>query len=199
MATQRPRSSSSQMPGAEPWLLRSLVAPSGIIACWRLAAGISRPKRVRHRSAIQAKCSSSKRISRPNSTAMEGLVRSSLVGPRPPVVITAPARSRPSRTAAAICVASSPTVVRRSISTPMSARWRARYAAFVSMVKPRSSSSPIVTSSIFMSGHPCRVPCHATNLHAGGHRARRGGPGDPDQRGAAPRSRPKRLRYSQSE
>ena len=39
----------------------------------------------------------------------------SLVGPRPPVVITAPVRSRASRTASAICVASSPHVERRTM------------------------------------------------------------------------------------
>ena len=44
-------------------------------------------------------------MSRPNSAAIDGLVRSSLVGPSPPVVITAPVRSSASRTAAAIASA----------------------------------------------------------------------------------------------
>jgi hypothetical protein len=114
------------MPGADPWLLRSLRAPSGSIACCRLAAGIGRWNSRVNRSSIQARCSSSSTMPRPNSAAIEGLVRSSLVGPSPPVVITAPARSRPSRTAAAIASAVSPTVVRREISTPSAASVRAR-------------------------------------------------------------------------
>ena len=102
IATQRPRSSSSQMPGAEPWLFFSLRAPSGSIACCLFAAGIGRWNSRVKRSSIQARCSSSSTISRPNSAAIDGLVRSSLVGPRPPVVMTAPVRSSASRTAVAI-------------------------------------------------------------------------------------------------
>ena len=39
IATQRPRSSSSQIPGAEPYRLVRMLAPAGISACVRLEAG----------------------------------------------------------------------------------------------------------------------------------------------------------------
>ena len=57
---------------------------------------------------------SSSVIPRPKISAMLGLVRSSAVGPRPPLVITAPVRSSASRTAAAISSGPSPTVARRT-------------------------------------------------------------------------------------
>ena len=148
IATQCPFSSSSQIPGAEPWRLVSIPAPSGISAWLLFVAGNVPPgNRARQRSSSAAAISSSSTIFRPKIFAMDGLVRSSLVGPRPPVVITAPVRSSASRTADAILSASSPTVVRRTISTPASARVRAMCAALVSIVKPRRSSSPIVISS----------------------------------------------------
>ena len=150
MATQRCCASSSQMPGADPWRLGRIVQPSGTMACWRLLAGSSCPKRLRHRSSRAARISGSRTIPRPKIEAIAGLVMSSAVGPSPPVVITAPVRSRASCTALAMAVASSPQVARRTMRTPRVANSRARCAALVSIVKPRSSSSPIVTISMFM-------------------------------------------------
>lgn len=92
---------------------------------------------------------SSRYIRRPKIAAIAGFVMSSLVGPRPPVVMTPSLRSSASRTAEPISSAESPAVVRRVISTPIAASSRARCAAFVSIVNPSSSSSPIVTTSIF--------------------------------------------------
>jgi hypothetical protein len=68
---------------------------------------------------------SSRRISRPKRAAIAGFVKSSAVGPSPPVVTTAPLRSSPARTASAIAPASSGTVVRREIETPIAASSRA--------------------------------------------------------------------------
>ena len=151
MAAQRPRSSSSQMPGAEPWRFSRMVAPSGMSACCLLLSGSSPGQpRAFHRRRRLSTISSSRIMKRPKMEAMDGLVRSSLVGPSPPVVITAPVRSSASRTALAISPASSPTDVRRATVMPCCASSRARCAPLVSMVKPSRSSSPIVTTSICM-------------------------------------------------
>ena len=150
IATHRPRSSSRKTPGALPCLLARTRAPRGIITCCRLTSGGSARRLVSHSSRRCSHCSASKTRSRPNRAAIAGLVRSSEVGPRPPVVMTAPPRSRASRTAPAMSAARSATDVRRPIDTPMAASSRASQAPLVSMVRPSSSSSPIVTISTCM-------------------------------------------------
>ena len=151
IATHRPRSFSSQIPGADPWRLVRMVAPSGITACCRFDTGNGpgHPREA-HSASSWSTTDSSRRIARPKSAAIDGLVRSSDVGPSPPVVITPSARSSASPTTAAMATASSPTDVRRAMVIPTAASSRARCAPFVSIVNPSSSSSPIVTSSTFI-------------------------------------------------
>ena len=159
MATHRPAASSSQMPGAEPCAFASTIAPSGIIACSRFVAGSSPGQpRAFQRWRSDSSIAWSRRIARPKWAASAGLVRSSAVGPSPPLVITAPVRCIPSATAETMAAASSPTAQRRTTWTPTSAASRAKNAEFVSTVKPSSSSSPTVTSSTstVVSGRPAR-------------------------------------------
>src|SRR5260221_2070137 len=98
--TTRARSS-TQSPGAVPRGLGSTVAPSGTSACVRFTAGIARPRR-RNRSSSARSTVSSSCSALPNTAATSRFVMSSRVGPRPPVVITKPVRSRASLTAARI-------------------------------------------------------------------------------------------------
>ena len=151
IATQRWSPSSSQMPGADPCRFGRIVAPEGMYACCRFVCGISPGQPYdfqRTRNASQMAASNS--ISRPKILAMAAFVRSSAVGPNPPVVIAAPVRASASCTAEAISSAASPTLDRRAIPMPTAESSRAMKAAFVSMVKPSNSSSPIVTTSTFI-------------------------------------------------
>ena len=99
VATKRPWASSIQTPGAEPWRFSSSAAPSGSMNCRALLSGIARPKRARQRSASFASAGSCSTSGRSNASARLSCVRSSAVGPRPPVVSTAPVRASASRTA----------------------------------------------------------------------------------------------------
>src|SRR5687768_13140977 len=83
---------------------------------------------------------------------MAGRVRSSDVGPSPPVVITAPVRATASRTAAEIAAAPSPTVVRLTTEMPTAPSSRASQTALMSIVSPSRSSSPMVTISTTIFG-----------------------------------------------
>src|SRR5690242_9671349 len=90
----------------------------------------------------------------PYSSATTVLLMSSRVGPRPPVVSTAPVRDKASRTASRMASGVSPTLVRRATRTPMAASARAISAPLVSTVKPSSSSVPMVRSSRSIAGLP---------------------------------------------
>ena len=144
-----PGAPSIQRPGAVPQRLRSTVAPRGTSAWLRLLSTGTRPIRA-NRSTRAAHTRSSKSSGAPNSSATARLLMSSRVGPSPPVVITAPVRSRPSRTASRMAPTLSLTLVRRTTVTPAAERARASSAPLVSTVKPSSSSVPMVTSSMFI-------------------------------------------------
>ena len=122
IATQRPRSSSSQMPGRRAVVVAQLARALGQHRLLAVRRG-HRALEQRAPSAPPSRRGAPRRAPCRARTAprSSGFVRSSLVGPRPPVVITAPVRSSASRTAAAIASAVSPTVVRRAISTPSAA------------------------------------------------------------------------------
>src|SRR5689334_6100170 len=90
----------------------------------------------------------------PYSSATTVLLMSSRVGPRPPVVSTAPVRDSASPTASRMAAGVSPTLVRRTTRTPMAASARAISAPLVSSVKPSSSSVPMVRSSRSIAGLP---------------------------------------------
>ena len=156
IATHRPSSSSSQIPGALPCLLESIAAPSGIIACAMLDSGKGpvRPEASPSLLASTRAMASSRCISRPNIFAIDGLRH--VVGGRTKSTRRddAPVRSSASLHRFAMSSAVSPTVVRRTISTPIAASSRARCAEFVSTVNPSSSSSPMVTIFDSSSAHP---------------------------------------------
>ena len=116
-----PRGSSSHSPGAVPRGFGSTVAPSGTSAWRRFAGGIGqRPIRRKRASRASSRPVSSTK-GRPNSCATTVLVMSSRVGPKPPVVMTKPVRSRASPTAARMSSGRSATLVRRTTSTPAAA------------------------------------------------------------------------------
>src|SRR5690349_20450635 len=146
----RPGGPSIQSPGAVPQRFRRTAAPSGTSAWLRLLAAGTRPMRA-NRSTKSAHTWSSNRSGIPNSPATACLLRSSRVGPRPPVVSTAPVRASASATADRMASGSSPTLARRTTCAPTAEAARASSAPFVSTVNPSSSSVPMVSSSMFMS------------------------------------------------
>ena len=98
-------------PGAVPQSLRSGVEPSGSMTCWRLFGVSSLYLRSTHR--LRSHCSSPLFSSsfRPKASASALLVRSSQVGPRPPVVIIMSARDLARCTASMTRPGLSPTTV----------------------------------------------------------------------------------------
>jgi hypothetical protein len=94
-------------------------------------------------------------IGRPVSMPRQAFVRSSEVGPRPPVVTTRSAREAASRRAPMMRSLLSPTVVWRYMLTPRAASLWLIQAVFVSTRSPSSISVPMVTiSALFMSLRP---------------------------------------------
>ena len=83
----------------------------------------------------------------PKAAAMASRVRSSGVGPRPPVETTRSARSRPARNASVTTSSRSGRAVIRRTRTPRSVSARASSPAFVSRVSPTVSSLPMLRSS----------------------------------------------------
>ncbi len=173
---------SSHSPGAVPHRLRSTVAPRGTSAWLRLLVAGVRCIRAK-RASRSAHTDSSKSSGASNSWATTLLVMSSRVGPRPPVVSTAPVRRSPARTASVISGARSGTAVRRTTSTPWAPNARAISAPLLSRVNPSSSSVPMVTSSRFMSsygamgcGHSVTATDPRTGADCDRDRARRSRP-----------------------
>ena len=119
------------------------------VACLTFVAGIRipRPSNWRLRWASRSSCTS---ILSPMTAAIDSLVRSSEVGPSPPVVnVTSDLRqARP--TASSSLPGWSPTLVAQTRSTPIFASSSARYAAFVSTISPMRSSVPMEIISAFM-------------------------------------------------
>ena len=72
---------------------------------------------------------------------------SSLVGPKPPVVMTRPVRWSASLTARRISAGVSPTVVRRTTLAPAGASASPMSALLLSTVNPSKSSLPMATTS----------------------------------------------------
>ncbi|OPZ68273.1 MAG: hypothetical protein BWY81_00909 [Firmicutes bacterium ADurb.Bin467] len=103
---------STMQPGAVPCKFGMMIAPRGKYACFRLFSVISRPMR-RMRSSIAARLCACRSIGSPKNSPTISFVRSSSVGPSPPVVITMSARESPSAIAAFTRAGLSPTVVWR--------------------------------------------------------------------------------------
>ena len=94
--------------------------------------------------------SSCKTSSTPAASAMVSLVRSSPVGPSPPVVITTSLRESASRNAARRRSALSPTVQEKSRSIPSAESSRAMMVVSVLTVWPKSNSVPTEIISAFI-------------------------------------------------
>jgi len=85
-------------PGAVPCGLGRTIAPAGTSACTRFRAGISR-RRHSKKCRMCARTAASSCSALPSNCAIKSRVRSSEVGPSPPVVITRSARASASPTA----------------------------------------------------------------------------------------------------
>ena len=128
--------SSSSSPGAVPFGLCSTLAPSGTRYWPLLSAGTRACPAVRNRASTSARASASSTSVRPRWAATADLVRSSGVGPRPPVTSTRAADAIAASSASRMCPSSSPTVNRRTTRIPRPESMRPSQAALVSTVSP---------------------------------------------------------------
>ena len=147
----RPPGASTHQPGAVPFGLGIGVADGSSQACLRFIVGNSIPRRVQ-RPRSHSSSAGSTLGSSPTAAAMASRVRSSGVGPRPPVEMTTSDRLRPFSKASLTTSRRSGTAVRRPIRTPRWASSRAISPAFVSRVSPTVSSVPIESSSAVRRG-----------------------------------------------
>ena len=138
---RRPSGRSTHQPGAVPRPLPIDVALGINQACLRLMAGMGTPRRAKSPASHASRSGSTVGVS-PQAPAMASRVRSSGVGPSPPVTTTRSVRARPSVIAAVTASRSSGRATMRSIDTPQSVRSRARSPEFVSRVPPVVSSVP---------------------------------------------------------
>ena len=116
---KRARPMSSAKPQAVPIGLSITSAVTGSIACFVLFGGITRLRR-RKKSSIRASHASFSESSTPAAWAATSWERSSTVGPRPPLTMTASARSPASWKARSRLSRSSPTVVSHRTESPTS-------------------------------------------------------------------------------
>ena len=146
VTTTRPSGASTSQPGAVPFGFGSASADGIRQACLRLTSGKSMPRRS-NRSRSHASISGSTVGSSPTSAATASRVRSSGVGPRPPVVRTRSARPSAASSAPRTTSRSSGMACSRSTCTPRAVRSRASSPAFVSRVSPTVISLPTLSSS----------------------------------------------------
>ena len=142
---------SIQIPGAVPIGLASGSLPAGNSACTRLRSGIARPRCWKNRS-MNSSDGSWSTSSTPASCARASRVRSSSVGPSPPVISTMSARSAAMRNAWTFSSRSSATVVCQWTGMPSSASSRLSHWLLVSSFCPLVSSVPMAMISAFMAG-----------------------------------------------
>ena len=116
---KRARPMSSAKPHAVPIGLSITSAVVGSMACFRLLGGMMRLRRLK-KSSILASQSSFSASSTPAACAATSCDRSSTVGPRPPLTMTASARSPASLKASSRLSRSSPTVVSHCTASPTS-------------------------------------------------------------------------------
>ncbi len=92
-AARRPCAPASiHSPGAVPFGLASTIAPRGTIACRRLISGICQPRAANRRRIASVIDVDLRTAAAPGAAATTSRVRSSSVGPRPPVNTTRSAR-----------------------------------------------------------------------------------------------------------
>src|SRR5580704_5121691 len=147
-ATMRPLSSIHR-PGAVPRGFSSTSAPSGTMAWRRFTAGMSRLK-LRNLASIARTTSSFRCRRRPRRSATVSRVRSSSVGPKPPLAITTGTRFNASRNASASNPRLSPTIVLRKTSMPSLFNSSVRKRELVSTRSGVRSSDPTAMISAFM-------------------------------------------------
>ena len=141
----------STAPGAVPGG-GSATAPAGSVACLRAPCSRiscdARAGTVAIAARTIARAPSSSCRGTPAASATASIVRSSWVGPSPPVITT---RSTPDcsacATASRISSRPSPTTVMRFTVTPAAARDAATKAPFSSLTRPSSTSVPVTTSA----------------------------------------------------
>ena len=160
-------SASTRWPGAVPRGLRRTAAPSITSACFSLTGAITRPKRA-NRAFSSSMSAGSRRRGRPSAAAAASRVRSSSVGPRPPVEITISARASALRKADSRSDASSATVTRAPVSMPTSSSFAVRYSAFVSERSGVSSSVPTARISALIIDPPSHNALSNSPPHIGG-------------------------------
>ena len=135
------------MPGAVPRGLLSTVAPAGSSACLQLLAAIGLPRAL---SFALMSASTSLRSSRGalKAAARVSVVRSSGVGPKPPVQINTRQRREASSTTSINLSRLSPTTVWRKWGMPSRANSSASQRALPLTMLPSSNSVPMQSSSI---------------------------------------------------
>ena len=194
-ATSSPRPSRTEKPGAVPKRFAMTVAPRGKRACLALLGVISRPN-LRKRSRMASSDGRSSSSGTPMAAATTSAVRSSSVGPRPPLMTTRSERPVVSRMAESRSSRSSETSVFRRAMTPRSQSRSMSQAELVSTICPVRSSSPVARSSTCNGAPGARltagVPCTTSEVRPS---TRAGASGRAGRRPArALRTRPPRRR-----
>ena len=160
----------AEMPGAVPCGLSSSRADGGRSAWRRLSSGIARPLR----SNQSRRCSTpagSRTSAAPGSTTSpsDSRVRSSSVGPSPPVMTIAACVADSSRSVRARAARSSATARRSPGIAPIRCSSRAIHEALVSSICPRMISSPTETiATTACAAPPLTRLSHATARRCAG-------------------------------
>ena len=136
----------SENPGADPTGLMRTSAPAGMSACFICATVGVRPQ-ADSRADILSSASDRRRSGRRVTAATASRVRSSDVGPKPPVTIITSARVAATRSVSAISSSSSPTTDLHRTSTPRDPSRADKKREFVSRRPPMSNSEPIAMIS----------------------------------------------------
>ena len=145
----RARPSLIQMPGAVPVGLGRISDPSGMSAWMRLRSGMGRLRRAKRASIIRRASSSWTRPT-PAAFASASRVRSSCVGPSPPLETTSSERPEAALKAAMLSSRSSPSTVVNRTGTPRPASRVQSHWPLVSSFSPLVSSLPMISSSARM-------------------------------------------------
>ncbi len=149
----RPSGRSTHQPGAVPWGFARIRAEGSVHACFVLVAGNGWRRRA-HSPCSHSSVAGSTTGRSPHASATASRVRSSGVGPRPPVVTTRSARPSAARSASTTVARSSGRFEIRTTVTPRATIDRASSPLLVSVVSPTVSSVPIASSSAVTSARP---------------------------------------------
>ena len=148
---RRPSGRVTHQPGAVPFAFGSASADGISQACFRLISGMAMPRLDQRPRSHDSSSGSTTGVS-PVTAAIASRVRSSGVGPRPPVETTRSARSRASAKAWLTASRSSGSAWILVTVIPSAVRLRASSPAFVSRVSPTVNSLPMLRSSADNSG-----------------------------------------------